>query len=134
MKISHQVLRFGVVGAFSNIVLFLLYLLFTFLGVGHKSAMTMLFAIGAAQTFFFHKLWTFEDGGVFGAKFAKYLLAYFSAYVINLTALLVFSDCLGYRHQTIQGSMVFILAIFLFAIQRYWVFQDKSSENQSSIK
>ncbi|ART54943.1 hypothetical protein CBP36_11175 [Acidovorax carolinensis] len=134
-KISRQALRFGVVGFFSNTVLYLLYLLFTVLGVGHKTAMTLLFAIGAVQTFFFNKLWTFEDRGIFGSKFSKYFLAYFSAYIINLMALFVFSDHFGYQHQIVQGSMVFVVAIFLFILQRYWIFQEStSSGNQSSVR
>jgi hypothetical protein len=75
-KISRQAIRFGVVGFLSNILLYLLYLLFTLMGVGHKTAMTLLFAIGATQTFVFNKLWTFEHQGIIGSSLVKYFLAY----------------------------------------------------------
>lgn len=129
-KISLQAIRFGIVGVISNIFLYFLYLFFTLQGVGHKAAMTLLFTIGFVQTFFFNRFWTFEDQGLIRSTFAKYFLAYFFAYIINITALYVFSDLFGYRHQIIQGLMVFIVALFLFVVQRYWVF--KVSESSPS--
>jgi len=134
-KISRQAIRFGVVGFLSNILLYLLYLFFTLMGVGHKTAMTLLFAIGATQTFVFNKLWTFEHQGIIGSSLVKYFLAYIFAYLLNLTALFVFSDHFGFHHQIIQGLMVFVVAIILFILQKYWVFQmPVSNGNQSSSK
>jgi putative flippase GtrA len=134
-KTSCQAIRFGIVGGGSNILLYFLYLFLTLQGVGHKAAMTLLFTIGFVQTFFFNRLWTFENQETFRSTFAKYFLAYFFAYIINLTALYVFSDYFGYRHQIIQGLMIFIVAIFLFIIQRCWVFQGSASfRSQSSVK
>ena len=122
-NISRQAMRFGIVGLASNVVLYLLYLLFTTAGMGHKTAMTLLFAIGTLQTFVFNKRWTFGHQGLLHATFVKYLSIYSLAYLLNLTALMVFADHLGFPHQIVQGVMVVTLALMLFLLQRYWVFR-----------
>ncbi|NCC30514.1 MAG: GtrA family protein [Chloroflexia bacterium] len=118
-----QAIRFGVVGLVSNILLYLLYLMLTATGVGHKSAMSLLFAVGTVQTFIFNKNWTFAHCGFLQASFFRYVAAYSLAYLLNLTALLILVDNLGYPHQAVQGVMILILALMLFLLQKYWVFR-----------
>ena len=115
------------VGLASNLVLFLLYLSLTGLGIGHKSAMTLLFVVGTLQTFVFNKRWTFTHQGYLQASFLKYLAVYGFAYLLNLTSLLVFADHLGLPHQIVQGVMIISLAILLFLLQKYWVFRPPRS-------
>jgi putative flippase GtrA len=118
-----QSLRFVVVGLASNLLLFLLYLLVTTLGIGPKIAMTLLFALGTMQTFIFNKRWTFAHRGFLQASFLKYVAIYSFAYLLNLTALLVLVDNLGYPHQVVQGIMILSIAMMLFLLQKYWVFR-----------
>jgi putative flippase GtrA len=118
-----QVVRFGFVGVTSNFILYLLYLALTGIGVGHKSAMTLLFAVGVIQTFAFNKRWTFGYQGFVQAAFLKYVIIYALAYLLNLTALLVLVDNLGYPHQVVQGVMILTLAVMLFLLQKFWVFR-----------
>lgn len=122
-KLSRQMIRFGVVGFMSNALLYVLYLFFTVMGMGHKTAMTLLFLAGTLQAFVFNKRWTFEHQGIVRASFAKYLLTYFFAYILNLAALFFFADHLGYEHQIVQGLMIVFIAIVLFILLRYWVFR-----------
>lgn len=126
-NINSQMIRFGMVGFFSNILLYLLYLLFTGMGVGHKTAMTLLFVAGALQTFVINKRWTFEYKGIIRTTLVKFLLAYFFSYSLNLAALYLFVDYLDYEHQIVQVMMIVILAVVLFILQRYWVFRDSDS-------
>lgn len=118
-----QLLRYGIVGLASNAVAYLLYLLITTLGVDHKAAMTLLYAVGIAQTFIFNKRWSFGHDGAHGAALVRYCVAYGVGYLINLAALFVLVDRLGYPHQVVQGVMVFVLAAFLFVLQKLWVFR-----------
>lgn len=118
-----QSLRYLVVGLTSNLVLFIAYLFLTINGVTPKLAMSLLFAMGALQTFILNKRWTFEHDGRLHASFIKYLTAYGCAYLLNLTALLVLVDNLRLPHQLVQGVMIISLALFLFLIQKYWVFR-----------
>lgn len=106
----------------SNVVLYLLYLLLTTIGMGHKTAMTLLFAVGTLQTFLLNKRWTFGHHALSQPSFVKYVSIYSLAYLLNLTSLLVFVDHLGWPHQIVQGITILFLATMLFCLQRYWVF------------
>jgi len=118
-----QGVRFIIVGVASNLVLYLFYLTLTTLGLGYKTAMTLLYAVGVLQTFFFNKRWTFEHDGATRTALIRYIVAYAFGYLLNLLVLLVLVDRLGLPHQWVQGLMIFTLAAMLFLLQRYWIFR-----------
>ena len=118
-----QLIRYGVVGLASNALGYVLYLAITSAGVEHKLAMTLLYAVGVAQSFMFNKRWSFRHGGAHGPAFVRYCIAYAIGYVINLVALIVLVDKGGYPHQVVQGVMILIMAALLFLLQKFWVFR-----------
>jgi putative flippase GtrA len=122
-----QLLRFAAVGIASNLALYLLYILATVLGVEHKLAMTMLFALGALQTFIANKTWSFRHRGLYSTALIRYCLVYILAYAINLAAMVELVDRLGYSDRLVQGAMIVVVAVFLFGAQKYWVFREKNS-------
>lgn len=122
-----QAIRFGVVGLSSNAVLYCLYLVLTSFGIDPKVVMTILFAIGLLQTFAFNKNWSFSHEGHVRQTFTRYMVAYGSAYFINLLTLIILVDKFHYPHQIIQGVMIFALAAYLFLIQKFWVFRPKKT-------
>lgn len=117
-----QGFRFVVVGALSNALLYALYLALTALGADYKLAMTVLYGLGVAQTFFFNKSWTFGHRGRSGLPAAKYLLAYGLCYVMNILALVLFADYLGLPHQLVQATMICVVAAVMFLLQKFWIF------------
>lgn len=117
-----QMVRFGIVGLVSNAVLYLAYLALTALGMGPKLAMTLLYAVGVAQTFLFNKRWSFRHGGAYGPAFVRYCIAYAVGYAINLGALALLVDAMGYPHQAVQGVLILLLAAFFFLLQKFWIF------------
>ncbi|MDT8421978.1 MAG: GtrA family protein [Desulfuromonadales bacterium] len=117
-----QGFRFGVVGLASNAVLFVFYLILTSIGIGPKIAMSCMFLVGTLQTFLFNKRWTFGHNGASKRALVKYFVVYSGAYAVNLLALLVLVDQLGYAHQVVQGLMILFLAVFIFLLQKFWVF------------
>ena len=117
-----QLTRYGVVGLLSNAVGYLLYLALTAAGMGPKLAMTLLYALGVVQTFFFNKRWSFRHGGTHGPAFVRYCASYALGYGLNLAALWVLVDRLGHPHQIVQGLMILALAVMLFLLQKFWVF------------
>lgn len=123
MKWHIQLSRYAVVGIASNAVGYLLYLLLTYAGMGHKLAMSLLYAVGVAQTFYFNRKWSFGHNGVITVAFLRYVAAYAFGYAVNLGVLLLLVDSWGWAHQWVQGAMIFILAGMLFLLQRYWVFR-----------
>jgi len=122
--ISKQFLRYAVVGLVSNLLLYLAYLLITQQGVGYKTTMTLLYAVGVSLTFGFNRNWTFSHQGHVTKAFIAYILVYALGYVLNLVALYVLVDRFGFRHQWIQGFMIVILAVLLFTFQKYLVFKE----------
>ena len=122
MKGYQQGIRFIIVGIVSNLLLYLLFLMLTALGLGHKSAMTLLYLVGVAQTFVLNKHWTFEFHAPIRSSLGRYLTVYASGYLVNLSLLAIFVDNLGLPHALVQGVTIPLLALGLFWAQRYWVF------------
>lgn len=133
-KTSGQFIRYAIVGIVSNTIGFLLYLVLTAAGMEHKLAMTILYGVGVAQTFIFNKRWSFQHNGVHGSAFVRYSIAYGLGYAINLIALIVMVDYVGYPHEIVQGVMVISLAVMLFLLQKFWVFPRCIEKTHGSLK
>lgn len=117
-----QLVRFGVVGIASNAVLYGAYLLLTAVGIPPKVAMTLLYAIGVAQTFFANRAWTFAASRDRG-QFARYCTAYAMGYLFQFAGLSLLVDGIGLPHQPVQGVLILCTAALLFALQKLWVFR-----------
>jgi putative flippase GtrA len=117
-----QSLRFIAVGLTSNLILYLLYLLLTGVGIGYKTAMTLLYCVGTAQTFLLQKRFTFNHQGFLQSSFFKYLATYGLGYFINFSALLFFVDYWAFPHKIVQGLMILIVAVLMFLLLKLWVF------------
>jgi putative flippase GtrA len=126
-----QLIRYAVVGLLSNTAAYLLYLLLTYAGMGHKTTMTMLYVVGTLQTFYFNRGWTFGHDGKVSSAFLRYVAVYGMGYVFNLLALIVFVDNWGYLHQWVQGGAILVVAIFLFVAQKLWVFAPVTQRNMT---
>lgn len=123
MVIQIQLFRFALVGLSSNLVLYLAYLSVTSLGMGHKTAMSILYVTGVCLTFVFNRNWTFGHGGHLPRAFAAYIGLYAFGYLINFLALYLLVDRLGYDHRWVQGTMILTLAVFFFLAQKFLVFR-----------
>lgn len=116
-------IRYGIVGVASNAVLYVLYLAITAAGMEYKLAMTMLYMIGVIQSFLLNKRWSFVYDGSHRHTFVRYVICYGVGYIVNLTALYLCVDRLGWPHQAVQCVMVLVLAALLFMLQKFWVFR-----------
>lgn len=114
--------RFAAVGIGSNLLLYVIYLALTALGLGHKSAMSGLYLLGLAQTFFLNKTWTFAHEGRTRTAVWRYLIAYAFGFSLNWVALHVLVDSIGLPHQVVQALAIPAVALTMFLIQRHWVF------------
>lgn len=117
-------IRFITIGILSNVILFSLYLLSTSSGIGHKTAMTLLYAVGIAQSFFLNKRWTFSDCAPSRHAFVRYCTIYLLGYLLNYAILALFVDKLHCPHQYVQGLAIILVASVLFFLQIMWVFPD----------
>ena len=120
---TKQFLRYATVGFASNFLGYLLYLGLTHMGIGPKTTMSMLYGVGVAQTFIFNKRWTFGHSGSNHSAIIRYAAAYGLGYIINFACLLIFVDKMGWPHQAVQGVLIVTIAMMLFLLQKFWVFQ-----------
>lgn len=121
--IRTELMRFAVVGVLSNVALYGVYVALTSLGMGHKLAMSLLYAIGVLQTFVFNKRWSFSHHGAAAAPFFRYVVVYGLGYALNFGALVVFVDIGGQPHRIVQAVMIVLIALLTFLSQKYWVFR-----------
>jgi putative flippase GtrA len=117
-----QLFRYALVGLFSNVAGYLVYLALTYLGGTPKLTMTFLYGVGAAVSFFGNRSLTFEhQGSILGAG-VRFGMVHCIGYLLNLSMLIVFVDKLGYPHQWVQGVAIFVVAAFLFLAFKVFVF------------
>jgi len=128
MPVTRQLLRYGIVGVGSNGLLYLCYLSLTAHGMGPKLAMTLLYAVGVLQTFCFNRTWTFGHRGRVPVSLTKYISCYAFGYVFNWTMLYILVDRVGWPHRPVQAVLILTTAVFLFLLQRLWVFAGASRD------
>lgn len=131
MKWHIQFSRYAVVGLISNFVGYIFYLLLTYAGMGPKTTMTLIYAVGIAQTFFFNRGWSFGHQGSSQGAFARYVLVYALGYLLNFGLLWLAVDHLQLPHQVVQAAAIFIVASCLFLMHRYWVFPQSTQTNSA---
>ncbi|MBK8535843.1 MAG: GtrA family protein [Candidatus Competibacteraceae bacterium] len=124
-----QGLRYIIVGLASNLTLYLLYLVLTTIGMGHKTTMTLLYLTGILQTFFLNKRWTFTHSGGSQKSLARYLAVYASFYLLNLGVLHLFVDQFAFPHAFVQGAFMVTIVGPLFLLQKYWIFPQGSASS-----
>lgn len=122
-SIGKSFFRYAVVGILSNGVLYVLYLVLTNKGIGPKLAASIAYVLGIFQTFIFNRTWTFQHQGAARLALAKYVAIYGFGYFFNVFALITFVDRGGADHRLVQGAVVVLLAVILYALQKLWVFR-----------
>lgn len=117
-----QFLKYATVGLVSNLLLYLAYLGITAVGMGHLTAMTLLYVSGVLVTFAANRSWSFKHRGFAQAAFFRYVIAYLLGYLLNFSLLWFAVDHLHLPHQAVQAVAIVLVAISLFLMHKYWVF------------
>ncbi|MGD1253675.1 GtrA family protein [Mycobacterium seoulense] len=117
-----QFIRYVLVGLGLNATLYAAYLLLTSSMMGSETAMTITFSVGMLLSFLANRNITFRHRGHQLGALGRYLGCYAILYLINFSALWVFTGRLGVPHQAVQGCAILVLALFAFIMQKYWVF------------
>ena len=124
-----QLIRYGLVGVASNAAIYFVYILITYLGIEPKTAMTLMYLLGATIGFMGHRKWTFAHSGATSTAVLRYVLAHTFGYLLNFLILYTFVDRLGYAHQWVQAAAIIIVAVFLFIVFKFFVFSKKNECN-----
>lgn len=121
-KVFRQFLSYALIGALTNLIGYALYLFLTYLWGAPKLTMTILYSVGALVGFLANRRFTFRHEGHIGVAGTRYLLVQLSGYILNLLLLVMFVDLLGFSHQIVQAIAIIMVAVFLFALSRIFVF------------
>lgn len=118
--------RYVVVGLVSNGLLYLAYLGLVAAFLGPKTAASVTYACGVAQTFWFNRAWSFGHQGHAGLALLRYITVYWAGYLLNMLLLYVLVDIYGWDHRWVQAAMVLGLAVLIFLALRFWAFRLES--------
>jgi putative flippase GtrA len=127
LKWPKEFIRYAVVGAATNVFGFLLYVLFTKLGVSPVLTISIFYPVHVGTAFYLNKKWSFSHKGRISTSAVRYLIAYAGCYVLNVAMLKFFNGYLGYSHLIVQAIAVVIIALLLFLAQKLWVFRVRGS-------
>lgn len=119
-----QLFSYALVGILSNIAVYSVYLVFTYLGASPKITMTLLYSVGAAVGFVGNRSITFKDQGCLLGTGLRYIIAHSCGYLINLGILIMMVDKFGYAHQWVQAFAILVVAVFLFLVFKFFVFRN----------
>ena len=114
-------MQFGIIGLLTNGALYAVYLLLSRLAFQPLVAMTITFALGVALSWLLNGLITFRAQLTRRSGF-RMIMAYLGAYLSNLALLWLAVHVFSLPHQWIQLVIMILLAILLFALQKFWVF------------
>lgn len=127
LKWSKEFVRYVVVGAATNVVGFLLYVLFTTLGVSPVLTISIFYPIHIGLAFFLNKKWTFSHEGRISTSAVRYLISYLGCYVLNVAVLKFFNGYWGFSHVLVQAVAVVVIVPLLFVTQKLWVFRENAA-------
>lgn len=114
--------RYGLVGLCTNAVGYFLYLGVTWVGIGPKTAMSLLYAIGVTLGFISNRRWVFSYDGQALYSMMRYMAAHAVGYGINFGMLYYLVDVSGYSHRIVQGAAILVVACCLFVMFHFFVF------------
>ena len=97
-----ELFRFGVVGIALNLGLYLFYLVLT-LRLAPTAAITVIYPLGAALSYFAHRRWTYRSGVRGLVPFLRYVSIFILGYLTNLALLAVLAGSIGLPHQLVQA-------------------------------
>jgi len=122
-----QLFRYGAVGLVVNVSGYAIYLLVTWLWLEPKVAVTALYPIGVLSGYFGHARYSFAYQGGATSGLTRYLIAHALGYGTNLALLYMFVDLLHFPHQIVQAAAIFVVAVVLYLLYRFFVFPQGSS-------
>lgn len=112
-------LKYATVGVFSNFLGFGLYLLLTLSPLDEKIVLTLLFLLGSCFSIFGNKSYTFSEKKYKKINTFSAFIVYFSAYILNIVAHLIFVDWLTFDHRMVQFVCVGVIAIYIYVILQW---------------
>ncbi|MNP13350.1 GtrA-like protein [compost metagenome] len=125
----YPIVRYGIVGVLNNLRGYLIYLVLTWLWLEPKTAVAIMYPVGAAMGYFGHARYSFSYEGSASYGALRYCIAHAIGYTANIGILYVLSDKLGFAHQLVQIFAIFAVAGILYILFRYFVFSNRPTSS-----
>jgi putative flippase GtrA len=122
-RLLGQALRFGIAGVLSNALLYAGFVTLLAAAVNHHVAMTMMYLCGIALSFALNRGWTFHSDAPWRPALMRHTTIYVVGYLLNLAGLALLVDRADMPAALAQAAMIAVVAVYLFAAQRHWVFR-----------
>jgi len=127
-NLTGKLIRYGIVGAISNGLLYLLYVGLTLLlSLAPLLASTIVFAIGIGVTYIGNALWAFDRPKSHGYSLPRYVLTYFSGFCVQIGVLSGLISVFGMPHLIAQLIGMGAAAVTIFLLLNLWVFRNPAS-------
>ena len=123
MSNVNQIIKYSSVGMVTNIIGYILYIVFSnLMGMPPPVASILAGFMVIGISYYFNKRFTFtsQNNGVVQAM--KYYLLYFSAILLHSATIFIFSSILGFAHEIVAGISLVVLSCLLFLIQKFYFF------------
>jgi putative flippase GtrA len=118
----HELLRFGLVGAFNAGVFFGGYTGLVLLGVPYLLAAFMAFLVSASIGYWLHEHWTFQGASPTVRGWLSWLAAQGAATGLNLAGLAILVDGFGVGKIVAQAVLLPLTPLVTYVVGRRWVF------------
>ena len=119
---SKQFAKYLVVGGLSNSLAYGLYIAITLVGVSPIASMSMVYVVASVTAFTANRGWTFQSDTSLSRSALRYIISQMLGYGTNLILLYSLYYMLGVPHQTAQLIGIGVVAVELFLLNRYYVF------------
>lgn len=93
------------------------------MGVNHLIAVVAIYIIGVLFSFVANKHWVFNSPQNGQKQFIQFVVVYLAALILNLILLYILVDIFGFQHELVQLGLIFVIAGFIFLLNRLWVFK-----------
>lgn len=120
-----EIKKYGVVGILNTSLGYLIYLFLTWFWLDPKIVVTIMYPIGAVTAYFGHARYSFSYNGNHLHGIGRYIIAHLIGYATNYSMLHLFWNRLGYSHQLVQAVAIVVVAVILFFLFRYFVFNQR---------
>ena len=123
-SITPELIRYATVGLVVNSACYGVYAVLTsILSLSPKFAMTIVYCCGLLAGYGLHKAVSFSGAEHVNNTFSRFIISHFLGYGFNLLLLRVLVDYLEFSHLAVQGLATISVAILLFLLMKYYVFQ-----------
>ncbi len=125
--------RYVSVGAFSNITLYILYIVLTRLHVYPHVAMTITFVMGVLLSYFLNKNWSFASAKK-SRGLVLFSIIYVTAYFLQLGLFHVIYKQMGVPHEIAILISAGFIVLLIYASLRRWVFVGVSAPGPDTLR